>query len=77
MDPYYHNEDSWDVIGFFYDVCRNMFIDEDGNVVPNMFEFVRPSDIFLFKHCGHHMVFRHRADKGLFIELHHPDDSFG
>ena len=67
-------DDEQDAIGLFYDVEANMFIDEDGFVVPLIFELITPNDLFLFKHSREYMIVDHKTLPGVVIELYYPED---
>lgn len=34
----------------YYDSRQNIMFDEDGDIVYNIFDFIKPNDLFLFKH---------------------------
>lgn len=63
-----------DSIGIFYDVERNLFIDEDGFPIINVFELITPNDLYLFKLGGTYMVVNHRSLPGVLCELFYPAD---
>lgn len=60
-------------IGLFYNEDTKRFIDEDGYVVWNIFELITPNDLLLFRESQDYFVTRHRALKGVFIELYWPE----
>jgi hypothetical protein len=63
-----------DAIGLFYDIDKNVFIDEDGFVISGILELITPNDIFLFKHLKEYMVVNHRTLPGVVCELYYPED---
>jgi hypothetical protein len=64
----------YDVIGIFYDVDRNLFIDEDGFVIYSIFELITPADLMLFRYYERDTIFTHRSMKGVLIEMYWPDE---
>ncbi len=60
------------VIGLFYDKERNCFYDEDGFYVWNIYKYITPNMLFLFKKKKEYMSFE--VKKGVFIELFYPED---
>lgn len=66
--------DQDDAIGLFYDVCNNVFIDEDGFVVFGIFEFITPNDLYLFRQREKYMVVNHRSLSGVVCELYYPEE---
>lgn len=65
-----------DSIGLFYDIDRNVFIDEDGFIIWSIFEVITPNDLFLFKRNQEYMLVRHRSIPELLVELYYPDDDY-
>lgn len=49
----------------YYDVERNLFIDEDGLVVCNIFTFITPNDLMLFKSKRRDMRLHDSSGKGI------------
>jgi hypothetical protein len=67
--------DKIDSIGLFYDVEKNIFLDEDGQVVKNIFELITPNDLYLFRHLEkEYVVFRHRFLKNVVCEIYMPTE---
>lgn len=68
-------EDTYqDSIGLFYDEERNVFIDEDGFIVWDLFEIITPNDLFLFKFNKEYMLVKHRTMPEVLVEMYYPDD---
>jgi len=63
-----------DSIGIFYDIERNVFIDEDGFIIWAIFELITPNDLFLFKQNKEYMLVQHRAMQEVLVEMYYPDD---
>jgi len=63
-----------DSIGLFYDEERNIFIDEDGFIVWDLFEIITPNDLFLFKLNKEYMLVKHVSMKEVLVEMYYPDD---
>lgn len=63
-----------DAIGLFYDRDNNVFIDEDGYIVWNMYEMITPNDMFLFKKKREYMVVNHKTLPGVVCELYYPEE---
>jgi len=61
-------------MALFYDRDRNLFIDEDGFIVYNIFELITPNDFFLFTLGQAYMIAYHREMPGVSVELYYPDD---
>ena len=72
----YMEEGFSDSIGLFYDIDRNVFIDEDGFIIWSIFEIISPNDLFLFKRNQEYMLVRHRSIPELLVELYYPDDDY-
>lgn len=62
------------VIGLFYDVLKNVFIDEDGFEIHNIYEIISPNMVYLFRHHQEYMIVHHRNLPGVVCELFWPDD---
>lgn len=60
-------------VGFFYNEETKRFVDEDGYIVWNVFEFITPNDLILFRESKGYFLTRHRTLKGVFIELYWPE----
>ena len=66
-----------DAIGLFYVKEWNVFQDEDGFIVWNIFEIISPNDLFLFKKNKEYMLVPHSTIPGVLVELFWPDDDDG
>jgi hypothetical protein len=69
------NGDFFTVTQLQYDIDQNIFIDCGGYIVYNIFEYITPSDLMLFKHRKEYMLVERRC--GGFVELIWPDDEDG
>ena len=65
-------EDEEEVITLYYSGDERCFIDDDGDVVSNILEYVTPNDLFLFHWHKSYCVFRHRSIPRTSIELMYP-----
>ncbi len=63
-----------EVISLYYTRDDNVFIDEDGNIVWNIFELITPNDLYLLRRHQEYMVVRHRTLPGVVCELHCPSE---
>lgn len=61
-------------IGIFYDAKQNLFIDEDGFVIYQLFDIISPTDLYLFKLYKTDMVVPHQTIPELLVEMYYPDD---
>ena len=57
------------VLQFFYDSEENIFYDQCGQIVTNIFEVLTPNDIFLFKQDPGYNVFPHRDNNRILCEI--------
>jgi len=57
------------VLQFFYDSEENIFYDQCGIRVVNIFGALTPNDIFLFKQDPGYNIFRHREDPRIICEI--------
>jgi len=64
--------DGCDSICLYCNKEDNMFLDEDGDVIDNVFEMITPNDLRLFREYKEYMVVRHRAFHEVICELHYP-----
>lgn len=69
-----HTVEARDAIGFFYDLESNVFTDEDGYIVWNLFEYITPNDLFLFRKLQSYLVVPHREASDLVCELFWPGE---
>lgn len=65
------------VYSLFYDADHNWFVDEDGEIVYNMYQYITPNDLYLFKRSKCYMVFPFVQEKGVSIELYYPNGEVG
>ena len=66
-----------DTIGLFYVKEWNVFMDEGGFIVWNIFEIITPNDLFLFKKYKEYMLIPHCTAPGVLVELFWSDDDDG
>ena len=52
----------------------NIFMDGEGSIVFNLFEIVRPNDIFMFKHYKENMLVQHATIPEGLVELFYPEE---
>jgi hypothetical protein len=57
------------VVSFYYLKDDNMFIDEDGKVVYDIYKYVTPNDLFLFKLRKGTSQIHSKTDKNVVYEL--------
>jgi len=57
------------ILYFWWDEENNMFYDECGQLVSNIFEMVTPNDLFLFMNDPGHCIFPHRDSKDISCEF--------
>jgi len=58
-----------EVLQFFYDSEENIFYDQCGIRVVNIFEALTPNDIFLFKQDPGYNIFHHRGNPRIICEV--------
>jgi hypothetical protein len=58
----------------FYDIENNIMIDEDGRPVFDIFKFISPGVLFLFKQNKENMMVM--IDVNNYVELIYPDSEF-
>ncbi len=68
ISHYYESES----VCLFYCQDENVFMDEDGNLVWDIFTYVTPNDVYLLHEHKEYMVVRHRSKPGVICELHYP-----
>ena len=66
-----------DTVGLFYVKEWNVFMDEDGFIVWDIFEIITPNDLFLFKKNQEYMLIPHCTAPGVLVELFWQDDDDG
>lgn len=71
MDLYSGDEE---VVSLFYDKCTNVFLDENGDVIWSILDWVTTNDLYLFQLYKENMSFRHRFMPNLVCELFYPED---
>jgi len=77
----YNQDGIQEAIGLFFDVENNLFIDEDGFYVWNIYEIITPNDLMVFKSTADDrssvpFVVKHRTFKEIAVELYFPDDGW-
>lgn len=60
--------ESYDIFYITYYPDTNEFYDSCGFVITNIFEFITPNDLYLFRH-GVQYTFQHRLIKGVLCEF--------
>lgn len=64
-----------EVIGLFYDKEANKFIDEGGFIVWNIFDYVTPTDLLMFRQDKEYMLVpRHGSGGKVLVELFYPEE---
>ena len=56
----------------FYEKGDNVFLDEDGYIIWDIFSLVTPNDLYLFRLHGEDMCVPHKTLPGVFCHLYHP-----
>ena len=60
-------------IGFFYDIETNHFIDEDGFPVWDIYDYISPKELYLFRRDKEYTII-YNWQKKMYIELFYPED---
>ena len=68
----YDCPDDFEVVSLFYDKDQNIFKDENGYMIWNMYEYVSPTDLYMFLHRRECMYFRHAHISDTLCELYYP-----
>jgi hypothetical protein len=63
-----------DSIGMYYDRDNNIFVDEDGFPIYEIFTMITPNDLYLFKKKKCYMIVNHKTLKNVVCELYWLDD---
>lgn len=53
----------------FHDKIENIFLDECGKELINIFELITPNDLYLYTEDPGYTIFPHRDDPGLLCEI--------
>lgn len=61
--------DCTEVLYFLWDPQENKFYNEYGLLIVNIFEFITPNDLFLFRHDHGNSIFQHRTDTHILCEI--------
>lgn len=61
-------------IPLYYDSINNVFVDENGYMVWNLFEIITPNDLFLFKKTKEYTIVNHRTIRRTVVELYWPEE---
>jgi len=64
--------DGCESVCLYYNKEDNVFVDEDGYIICNLFELIAPNDLYLFRKHQTYMVVRHRTLPGFICELYCP-----
>lgn len=57
------------VFYLYYYEDENLFTDDDGHVVYDIFDLITPQDLFLFRHDNGFNVFTLRTDQDILVEI--------
>ena len=68
----YDSPNELDVICLFYDREKNKFLDEDGFIVWDIYRYITPTDVYLFKSKKECMFVTHRSLRNTLCELYYP-----
>lgn len=71
---YYDSPDELDIVCLFYDEISRKFIDENGVMIWDIFRYITPNDLYLFRQKKECMVIPWRTSPGWLIELYYPVD---
>ena len=63
-----------EIIQLYYYENDNMFIDEGGFPVFDLFRIITPNDLFLFRHHKEYMLVPHCSIPRVGVEIFYPDD---
>jgi hypothetical protein len=63
-DLYYHA-----ILTVFYNPIENIFYDQCGIRIINIFEIITPNDLFLFKHDNNNCYFRMKDEPYIICEI--------
>jgi hypothetical protein len=58
-----------EILYFFYDPRDNIFCDQFGFIVLNIFEMITPNDLLLFKEDHGYCIFPHRHSNNILCEI--------
>ena len=71
----YDSPDEYDVFGLFYYENENVFKDDDGFIVWDIFNYITPNDLYLFRKTHETMFVNHKTIPNMIGELYYPDDN--
>lgn len=63
-------------IGIFYDCNENYFIDENGEIIYDIFSVISPDSLFLFKSKKKNLVVPCSIDPTTGVEIYFPDEEY-
>lgn len=69
-------EDEYESMTIFYDSERNVFMDEGGYIVYNIYDYVTPNQLFIFREKQDDMFFKNYSDRMesmVYVELIYPE----
>ena len=73
---HYDSPDELDVVTLFYNNEENKFIDKDGWIVWDIFKYITPNDLYLFRKKKECMVVPYQTAPGWLCELYYSEDDF-
>jgi len=65
-----------DIIGLWYYPEDNLFIDDNGFPVFDIFRMITPNDLFLFRHDKEYTLLSCSTNPKIGVELFYPDDDY-
>lgn len=60
-----------EIISLYYDLENNYIFDVDGEIVFNIYAYITPNMLYLFKQKKEYMVVKNKY--GMIVELHWPE----
>lgn len=58
-----------EILYLYYDSSENTFYDECGQRIDNIFELIRPKDLYLFRNDPGNTLFPYIHEKGIWCEI--------
>jgi hypothetical protein len=71
----YVSPDELDVFSFFYYPDQNVFKDYDGYIIWDLFNYITPNDLYLFRRTETTMFIKHKKLDNTIIEIYYPAKS--
>lgn len=72
--PIYDAPDELDIVSLFYDIKNNKFVDEGGYIIWDIFKYITPNDLYLFRKNKECMFVPYQTAKGWICELYYPSE---